>query len=263
MNVFKKFITNTRYKLTKPLDKDGKFMLGYKKHGELDLLYDGKVLKKDVTFASENFLDDKSGQKTMLFTKDIYGQIHIFNKCGNLITPNGIPFNPEKTDKPYGIKQADGKILVCGLYQKYMVLIDPVERKISQTFIEVEPLNKSNGERKVKYASGLSFYIDRDFKVVSRPFIDETEPDEFGNRIQTTYNNHGDYMKVLVNKKHATISGFYDTITKNRKNQFYEAYKQKTSSYHFLNAKGEEVLNTKTNSKFVFDKEFKSDESQK
>lgn len=208
-------INRMRFVHFQVLDKDGKYYLGtYKNKKQKALLYNGKIVCKDCLAASDSML--KSNEPITHLPVKTENGFYIFDNKGNNLTPrmlaltDGTPSALPKNEKMYGVIK-DSELLIHYIYGSKSIIVNLDNLTTSTEFSEIGEYNKQ-GIRRVKYNCGLYYYIDKNFDIVSNPFVKETQPDEHGNTIRTSFNVHGDNIQALY-KNNKRITAYYDELT--------------------------------------------------
>ncbi len=251
MNKIDNIINNIRFKNIEALDRENRFELGYYKGVGLKkaLLLEGKVLRSDVAWATSSLINRSSFNPVAHICAQTADQkLMIYDYYGDCLTPNGLVMETAvtkydyRTPFMYGTILSSSEILVNNVYGGGKMIINVKDRSISPVYNEVYNVNKY-GQRVIRHESGLYYYIDNDFNVISHPFIYETNEDKNGNKIRRYFSIDNKHVDAIVKNGNTRVSNFFTQIKYESPNVFL-GYNEKDKSYTYLDINGKEIIST-------------------
>ncbi len=239
-------INKMRFKNFEKLNNDGTYVLAeYKNSPEKVLLYNGKVVCKNVTQASTT-MQLNTTDKILHLPIRSGDKLYLFNNLGKNLTPCGLLVQennslPQNNNQIYGTVDGD-EIIVHNINRyKNSIIINKNTLAVSPHYAEVKSYNE-NGYRRIRFNNDIYFYINKNFEKTSGPFLKETEPDENGNTIRSTFNAHGDGIEAIFNNNNR-ISKYYDNIS-HQEGTIYLATECHSQKCTYLNKNGQPIATT-------------------
>ena len=256
MGIFHNLLNNLRFNEIEKISKDASYSIGYygTQNEKQALLYNGHIVKKNIKWATKSMMknDQDSNIINHVAVLDNDGELFIFDSKGKNLSPKGLCVTADPNFfvryGVYGYMDDPKEVIVSidnspsGVSTSKVILY--LDRQvISPAYEEVHSYNKFK-QRKVKARCGISHYIDKKGNIASANFLDESELDINGNKIQTIFNLYGDRAKILVNEQNKPISDGFDDIVIEKYN-VYRCFNRKNQKYTYLLPDGKQITDSK------------------